>query len=345
MSFSTEIIKWYSHNKRELPWRNTKNPYYIWLSEIILQQTRVQQGLPYYQKFITQFPTVRKLASAEEELVLKLWQGLGYYSRARNLHATSKLVVKHMGGKFPETKKELLQLKGVGEYTASAIASFCFKEPVAVVDGNVYRLLSRYFGISTPIDSIAGKKEFAKIAQRELNQNAPDTHNQAIMEFGATVCTPTNPKCSDCSLKTNCVAAKNNLIEVLPIKEKKTKQRTRYFYYIFVTLISNDTFLIKRTQKDIWSGLYEFPLIEKSKPTSVDQILQSKEFQSLNLTNPTIKNISTEYKHQLSHQKIHAKFIHITATDSADYSNRITIDSVHDFPTHRLMEKYLDSAV
>ncbi len=225
--FSKKIIAWYQQNKRELPWRNTKDPYLIWLSEIILQQTRVEQGMAYYLKFAKEFPSVKELAKAENEKVMKLWQGLGYYSRARNLHTTAKTITDNYKGKFPEQHEDILLLKGVGEYTAAAIVSFAFNKPHAVVDGNVYRLLSRVFGIETPIDTTLGKKEFNALANELLDKKNPALHNQAIMEFGAIQCKPVSPDCSVCPLNTMCFAYSKKSVSKLPVKAKKTKVRNR----------------------------------------------------------------------------------------------------------------------
>ncbi|CAG0910098.1 unnamed protein product [Cyprideis torosa] len=221
--FSKKIIDWYQINKRDLPWRNTKDPFTIWLSEIILQQTRVAQGLPYYQRFIKAFPNLEKLAVASEQEVLKLWQGLGYYSRARNLHYSAIYIVNELNGKFPSNYNDLLNLKGVGDYTASAIASICYNEPTAVVDGNVYRVLARYFGIETAINSTKGVKEFKLLAQELIDDDNPGTHNQAVMEFGARMCKPQNPDCLSCPLKESCVSLQKNKVNLLPFKEKKLK--------------------------------------------------------------------------------------------------------------------------
>ena len=234
MIFSNRLVTWYLQNKRDLPWRQSINPYTVWLSEIILQQTRVDQGTAYFFKFIEQFPTVYNLANASEEEVLKLWQGLGYYSRARNLHSAANYIVNELNGKFPTTYSEILKLKGVGDYTASAIASICFNEPTAVVDGNVYRVLARYFGISTPINSTSGIKEFKKLAQELIVEDIPGTFNQAIMEFGACMCKPQNPDCFNCPLNDSCVALSNNTIAQLPVKINKTKVRKRYFNYLVI---------------------------------------------------------------------------------------------------------------
>ena len=256
-NISTPLLNWYSHYKRDLPWRHTKDPYKIWLCEIIMQQTRVSQGLSYYNKFVEKFPSPSALAKASEDEVLKLWQGLGYYSRARNLHAAAK----SMKGKFPSTYEGVRALKGVGDYTAAAICSIAYNMPYAVVDGTVYRVLSRVFGIDTPIDSTEGKKQFAQLAQEQLDQKHASDYNQAIMDFGATVCTPQTPQCAGCPLSKQCIARRDNRAEELPVKEKKTKISTRYFHYIYA--VQGDfIYLHKRGAGDIWQNLYELPLIE-----------------------------------------------------------------------------------
>lgn len=265
MSLSKQLIFWYLQNKRELPWRKTKDPYRVWLSEIMLQQTRVAQGLPYFLKFTEAFPTVFDLAKAEESEVLKLWQGLGYYSRARNLHFTAKYISEELEGVFPKSYKELLQLKGVGDYTASAIASICYDESFAVVDGNVYRVLSRYFGVATSINSTKGIKEFKELAQTVIDETQPGVYNQAIMDFGALHCKPQNPLCDECPLAESCVALANNSVKELPVKEKKIKIKKRYFNYLVPVTEDNQTVLEERVGKGIWQGLYQFPLVETKK--------------------------------------------------------------------------------
>ena len=265
--FTTHLLQWASQHERHLPWKESKNPYYIWLSEIILQQTRVEQGLPYYLKFVEHYPTVFDLANATEDEVLKDWEGLGYYSRARNLHAAAKYIATELDGHFPDTYDSILKLKGVGPYTAAAIASFAFQLPYAVVDGNVYRVLSRFFGMDTPIDSTIGKKQFANLAQQLLDPTKPDVYNQAIMDFGATWCTPKQAKCNKCPLSEQCAAFQTNRVEKYPIKQKKLKKRTRYFHYLIFNY-SGQTWIEKRAGKDIWQGLYQFPLIELPKSTT-----------------------------------------------------------------------------
>ena len=246
MNFSNLLIQWYLHNKRDLPWRKTIDPYRIWLSEIILQQTRVDQGMAYYFKFIYNFPSVFDLAKASEEDVLKLWQGLGYYSRARNLHFSAKYIVNELKGTFPANYYNLIKLKGVGDYTASAIASICYNESTAVVDGNVYRVLARYFGINTPINTSKGIKKFKQLAQELIDSKNPGTYNQAAMELGATVCKPQKPLCNECVFNNSCVALSKNLISNLPVKVNKLKIKQRYFNYLVITTGNNKTRIEKR---------------------------------------------------------------------------------------------------
>ena len=278
MKFSNTLIYWYLQNNRELPWRKSKNPYFIWLSEIMLQQTRVAQGMAYYLKFTETFPTIFDLANADESTVLKMWQGLGYYSRARNLHFTAKQVANDLNGVFPSTYKELIKLKGIGDYTASAIASICFNEPNAVVDGNVYRVLSRYFGIKTAINSSAGIKEFKILAQTLLDTSQSGTYNQAIMDFGALHCKPQNPLCETCPFADSCVAFEKNLTKELPVKEKKIKVRNRYFNFMVIKTADEKTILSERKGKGIWQGLYQFPLLESDKIIDKEELITSEEF-------------------------------------------------------------------
>lgn len=305
--FSYILLKWYNLNKRDLPWRETKDPYKIWLSEIVLQQTKVIQGLPYYVNFMTNFPTIRDLAKAPEKKILRLWQGLGYYSRAKNLHKCAKLVVNQFHGKFPNSYDELIKLPGIGSYTAAAIASFCFKKPVAVLDGNVFRVLARFWGIETDITSSKGIKKFNILANQLIDQHNPDTYNQAIMEFGAIHCTPKNPSCDSCPLKDNCFSFLNNTQSQLPIKLKKIKVRDRFFYYMVFE--QNGKIAMKeRVDKDIWQGLYDFPLIETTKKENIETVLKTLSTEDVPFI---IGDISKEYKHILTHQRIHAYFIKI----------------------------------
>lgn len=346
MHFSNEIISWYHKNKRDLPWRNTKDPYKIWLSEIILQQTRVDQGLSYYLSFIQHFPTVQKLACANEEKVLKLWQGLGYYSRARNLHYTAKQIHSKHNGIFPNSYEEIIKLKGVGEYTAAAIASFCYSLPHPVIDGNVYRVLSRVFGIKTPIDTTPGKKEFKSLAEQLLDVKSPSDYNQAIMEFGAIQCTPKKPNCSICPIKGMCLAHSQNLIKELPVKAKKTKQKNRFFNYLVIKTVGDHVFLNKREKSDIWKSLYEFPMIETGANISFEKLTESSEWNNFfpSSINPEIKITGTNHTatHILSHQKIHARFIEINL-DS--YQNKLLVDvpikKISQYPVPKLLENYI----
>jgi A/G-specific adenine glycosylase len=314
-NFSKTLIAWYEVNKRDLPWRNTQNPYYIWLSEIILQQTRVDQGLPYYIKFIETFPTIEELANASQDEVLRLWQGLGYYSRGRNLHYTAMLIVRDYNSQFPVNYDDLLKLKGIGNYTASAIASFCGNQHKAVVDGNVYRVLSRYFGIASDISLTATQKEFQLLADELLSKKNPGTHNQAIMEFGALQCVPKNPVCNKCPLQITCYAFAHKKVESLPVKSKKAKVKTRFFNYLVIKS-QNRTTIKRRLAGDVWEGLYEFPLIESDAEIGEIAILDSQEFNRfISTNNYEITSISKQFKHQLTHQTIFCKFFEIKVVE------------------------------
>lgn len=315
MNFATTIIKWYTVNKRDLPWRNTNNPYLIWLSEIILQQTRVDQGMPYYIKFTENFPTLLDLAAADEKKVLKLWQGLGYYSRARNLHTTAKYIASQFKGVFPDNYNEIIKLKGIGQYTAGAIASFAFNEPQPVVDGNVFRVLSRYFGIDKPIDSTIGKNYFYALAKELLDKKKPALFNQAIMEFGAMQCTPKNPLCATCPLNNSCIALEKKLVHLLPVKAKKTKVSHRFFYYLVIEKGSK-LYIKQRVDTDIWKGLYDFPLIEAPAELSINNLTEAKVLTEIfGNSSYVLKSVSETYKHILSHQRIFARFLSFSYTD------------------------------
>ncbi len=315
MNFSDELVQWYLKNKRQLPWRDTSDAYVIWLSEIILQQTRVEQGMPYFYKFLEKYPDVKAFAAAGEDDILKLWQGLGYYSRGRNMLKTARQVVEFYNGKFPEGYDELIKLKGIGEYTAAAISSFSANEAKAVVDGNVYRVLARYFGVEEPINSPKGKKLFQELADELLNHEHPGLHNQVMMEFGAMLCKPKSPDCTVCPMRQGCYAFNNDKIAVLPQKLRTVKVRERFFNYILVT--DGDKVLMnKRDEKDIWANMYDLPLIETTSYTpaeDVTELLQTKEFFGNN-----IKIITTfrAKKHILTHQRIHAQFIQIEGQPS-----------------------------
>jgi len=345
--YSEKIIAWYLTNKRDLPWREISDAYRIWISEIILQQTRVNQGLEYYLRFVARFPTVSELARADEDEVLKYWQGLGYYSRARNLHKAAQKIMSDFNGVFPKTYEKILSLSGVGEYTAAAVASFAYSLPFAVVDGNVYRVLSRLFAIETPIDTGKAKREFAFLAQELLSKTAPGLHNQAMMEFGALHCVPQSPDCANCPLQAQCRAFEQNLVSQLPRKSQKTKVTNRYFNYLFITLDGN-TFLQKRTGNDIWKNLYEFPLIETEKLLNSDELFENEEFQKIfsDVKRVEIKNISKPIKHVLSHRNIFAQFISIEISNENDFLKQYVktpVGEIDRFAVSRLIEIFLES--
>ena len=309
-NFSRKLIDWYRENGRDLPWRRTKNPYLIWISEIILQQTRVVQGYDYYQRFVARFPDVFALAAADEDEVMKYWQGLGYYSRARNLHAAARRMAE--AGGFPVTYAGVRALKGVGEYTAAAICSFAWKLPYAVVDGNVYRVLARIFGIDTPIDSNAGKKVFSGLAAELLDRRHPDLYNQAIMDFGAIQCTPKVPVCLYCPLRENCVALASGQVEKLPVKAGKAVVKPRYFNYLHIHC-RGVNLLARREAKDIWQNLYEYPLIETGQETELEVLQQTPAYLELMQEAGEIQILRSFImpKHVLSHRIIYARFYEI----------------------------------
>jgi A/G-specific adenine glycosylase len=335
--FVLQITEWYRQNARILPWRSTQNPYFIWLSEVILQQTRVDQGLNYYLRFSESFPTVVDLANADEDQVLKLWQGLGYYSRARNLHATAKMIQEKYQGEFPRSYDDILALKGIGPYTAAAIASFAFNLPHAVVDGNVYRVLSRYFGIDTPIDSTEGKKLFQSLADELIPKDQPALFNQSIMEFGAIYCTPNNPPCANCMLLDSCISGKSGTATKRPVKVAKIKIKQRFLHY-FHLVSTHEIAVYKRGSNDVWEGLYEFPVIETDSPN-----LNSEQLPSW-ITN--VGEVVYTTKHILSHQHIHARFYRVDVQKSEAIWNNdlqwIDQETFESLPIHRLMHKYWD---
>lgn len=346
LEISKMLIMWYEENKRSLPWRESNDPYKIWISEIILQQTRVAQGLNYYLRFIERFPTISILASSSEEDVLKEWQGLGYYSRARNLHAAAKAVITNHGGVLPNSHKDLLSLKGIGEYTAAAILSTAYNKPYAVVDGNVFRVLSRLFAIDTPIDTSIGKKQFSQLAKDLLDMENPGTHNQALMEFGALHCTPVQPQCSSCPIGYLCVAKQINKQTYFPVKEKKTKIRKRYFQYFRV--VDNEyTYLNKRVENDIWKNMYDFPLIETDIDMTFEELSETSAFKALfNDSDVTFFINQKQVKHVLTHQHIYASFHEVTVTKTASsFRNsflKVKNKDVHKYPISRLIHRYLE---
>ena len=342
------LINWFAENRRDLPWRHNPTPYQVWLSEIILQQTRVNQGWDYYLRFVEKWPTVNDLANATEEEVLKMWQGLGYYSRARNLHQCAKQIVEQHGGQFPADFEKLKQLKGIGDYTAAAIASIAFDLPHAVVDGNVYRVLSRLFDIDTPININEGQTDFAKIADDLLNREQPGLHNQAMMEFGALQCTPKNPNCLLCPLQAQCLAFANQTVMQRPVKLQKLKITTRYFNYL-VFRIEGNVYLHKRSGNDIWKNLYDFPCIESENPMTVEEVIASEKFQQL-IENKsfTIIKTSPTFTHKLTHRTIIAQFIEIKLEEKLlrIETNDLFLARETDlgnFPIPRLIDLYLNN--
>lgn len=313
MDFTENLLHWYRVHKRDLPWRNTSDPYHIWLSEIILQQTRIEQGLPYYESFTKNFPTLKDLATADEDRVLKLWQGLGYYSRARNLHHTAKTIYFDLNNRFPSRYKDILSLRGIGPYTAAAIASFAYKEPVGVVDGNVFRVLARFFGIYDDISAPKTRAVFQDLVNALISKKYPDLFNHALMDFGATVCTPVNPKCDGCVLRDGCVAFLKNDVKTLPVKTKKTAVKNRYFNYLIIR--NNEGIAIQqRTAKDIWQQLYELPLAET--PDNAEKTILS----CITGTFPArsaVKINEQPVKHKLSHQQLHINFYEVEVSDDS----------------------------
>lgn len=316
MAFSNEIMAWYQHHKRDLPWRHTHDPYVIWLSEVILQQTRVEQGLPYFRRFLEHYPAVTDFANAPEDEILRHWQGLGYYSRARNMHAAAKTVVAEYGGVFPSRYDQLIKLKGIGEYTAAAIASFSANEAKAVVDGNVFRVLARYFGIHEPINSPKGKKLFQELAQSLLDTERPGLHNQAIMEFGALQCRPKQPLCANCVVQLECHALQSASVHQLPVKTKGRPSRNRYFNYFIV--ITDDRMLMrKRGKGDIWENLYELPLVETPQMVDVAELAYQQEVIDLFGEGVSLRAASGTIKHVLSHQNLFTQFVFVDHRDTS----------------------------
>ena len=343
---STKLIEWYTIHRRILPWRDIHDPYRIWISEIILQQTRVNQGLEYYNRFIERFPDVHSLAAADEHEVLRYWQGLGYYSRARNLHATARTIETTFGGKFPENYETILSLKGIGEYTAAAIASMAFDLPYPVVDGNVFRFLSRFFAVEEPIDTSKGKKRFTELAGLILRRSQAGLFNQAIMEFGALQCIPVSPDCSSCPFESQCAAYGLGKVNDFPIKQNKTKTKTVYLYYFHVRS-GNHIYLKKRKEKGIWQNLYEFPLIESETPLEWEELIGTDDFKSLfPFAEPLhFRLVLKNQKHVLSHRILYACFYEVTmeeAPHSFDAFVAILPDAIDEYPIHRLMQIYLE---
>lgn len=345
--FSKGLLQWNRNkNSRQMPWKGEKEPYKIWLSEIILQQTRVEQGLNYYHRFVDTFPDIHKLARAPDAKVFKLWEGLGYYSRCRNLIATARYISEERKGKFPDTYEEIKSLKGIGPYTAAAISSFAFGLPHAVVDGNVFRVLSRIFGIDKPIDSAEGKKYFTRLANELLDKKQPGSYNQAIMDFGAVVCNPFAPLCNDCVFNKACYAFLNNKVTELPVKKKKLKIKKRWFYYLVIEY-KNQIVIRQRAAKDIWQQLYEFPLIETAAEQDIKQILlQAQKAGLLQKKNYGLIEVSPLFKQQLSHQLITGRFITIQLKKKPLIKNGeiwVTRKAIRQFAFPRFINKYLEN--
>ncbi|PRZ02189.1 A/G-specific adenine glycosylase [Marinilabilia salmonicolor] len=333
-NFPEQIREWYIEHGRRLPWRDTKDPYKIWISEVILQQTRVDQGLAYYQRFIEAFPDVTALAQASETRLMQLWQGLGYYSRARNLHQAAQTIVNEHNGKMPQTYKKIKNLKGIGPYTAAAIASFAYNLPHAVVDGNVYRVLSRYFATGLPIDSTAGRKHFSKVADDFLDKKDPAGHNQAIMELGALICKPAKPLCEQCPVNETCDAFATGTQNRFPVKTKRITRKKRYLHYLII--IKNQHIIInKRTGQDIWKGLYQFPLIETPGPASSNDI--EKELKNKNTGFSGIKKL-LEKRHLLTHQELHTSFYRVEITTEEFLSRWTDETSFQSIPITQIKE-------
>lgn len=344
MSFANKLIVWYRAEGRDLPWRKTEDPYIIWLSEIILQQTRVEQGLPYFNTFVEHFPSVSDFARADEDELLRLWQGLGYYSRVRNMHKAAKIVEDALKGKFPQQYDELLGLPGIGEYTAAAISSFSAGERKAVLDGNVFRVLSRIFGIATPINTTAGKKLFQQLAQDLISEADPGIYNHAIMDFGATICKPKAPLCHECVLQGECAAFEEGSIAMLPVKIKGKKSRNRYFNYF---LIEEDGAILmtKRGSEDVWANLYEFPLIETEEELDLGGLVNREEFRKY-FGNAVIEPIGGVTKHVLSHQNIFARFYRIISSDGLlekkDSWDYFLLENLDKLAKHKLIFSFIN---
>lgn len=346
LEISYLLRDWYRMNRRELPWRHSSDPYIIWISEIILQQTRVAQGMDYFYRFTERFPDVASLASADEDEVLKYWQGLGYYSRARNLHAAAKEIMTRFGGVFPSRYADVIALKGIGEYTAAAILSFAWNQPYPVVDGNVFRVLSRLFAVDVPIDTPKGKKLFAELAFQLMDPQHAGMHNQAIMELGALQCVPQNPDCTTCPLSARCAAYAAGTVVDLPVKQHRAKTRNRYFHYLYIQC-RGTTWMARRGKKDIWEGLYEFPLIETERPADFAELQQTVAFRRLfdGAGDLSVSVDLSGVKHVLSHQILYATFYRVEIAEEIpalrDYL-RIPLSDIDRYAVPRLIHLYLE---
>ena len=337
-AFDTQLIQWYADNTRELPWKEDRDPYKIWVSEIILQQTRVEQGTPYYLRFINAFPTIKHLADADIDEVLKLWEGLGYYSRARNMHFTAKHICDNLEGKFPNTYEEILKLKGIGPYTAAAISSFAYGLSHPVVDGNVLRLITRYYGINNSIDLSTTVKEIRQLLQGLIKNQDPAVFNQAIMDYGATVCKPKKAFCTTCVMADSCYAYANNKVHLLPTRTKKIKKKKRYFFYYYLQN-KNHLYIHRREGKGIWQGLYEFPAQEVDEKTF---LAGPTELATLNIDKDASKLVSKTYKHILTHQLLHIKFINCHGSTSDPKYIKIKASELSSYALPRVLNRYLE---
>jgi A/G-specific adenine glycosylase len=345
-NFTSNLLHWNKFsNNRVMPWKGEKDPYKIWISEIMLQQTRVEQGIGYFNRFMEAFPSIQDLAAADDDKVFKLWEGLGYYARCRNMLETARIVVSNYKSFFPNTYEQIANLKGIGPYTASAIASFAFNLPHAVVDGNVLRVLSRYFGISDPIDTTASRKKFNELANGLLNQENPAQYNQAIMDFGATICKPKAPLCNNCPLQTDCRALQSNLVDKLPIKSKRLIKKDRFFHYILFKY-ENTIFCRKRIEKDIWQNLFEFYLVEADKMFTTKELFESDGMVNiLKDIHYEVKTISTMYKQQLTHQVITGVFYTVEVESFLELgAGFLAVDEtqIRSLPLPKFIFSYLD---
>jgi len=345
MSFTSDLISWYEENKRELPFRGTRDPYLIWISEVILQQTRMEQGINYYLRFISRYPDIQSLAAASEEKVLKIWQGMGYYSRARNLHKSAQVIVCKFGGIFPETFSQIRELKGIGDYSAASIASLAFDEPQAAIDGNVFRFMARHFGYLEEMGSASGKKRMKVRAESLMDRDQPGTFNQAMIEYGALICTPQNPSCRSCIFKSSCYACQNEVIREIPVKAKPVKGRKRYFHYLVITFDDENgkkIIMNKRNDDDIWKNLYDFPVVESNRKHSLNRLAKTDLWlKFFRKRQPPDINVSKEFKHVLSHQVILATFYQVSLTEVPELDDRfVAIEQIESIPVSRLISRY-----
>jgi len=346
MEFSYLIIRWYQENKRDLPWRHTNDPYLVWVSEVILQQTRVEQGIGYYYRFIDRFPDIESLAMAEEEEVMKIWQGLGYYTRARNMHHSARSLHKDNKSEFPASYDEIKKMKGVGDYSASAISSIVFREPHPVIDGNVLRVMTRFEGISDPINSAACKTKIRKTLEKFIDRSQPGIFNQALMELGALICKPKQPLCEKCPIMRNCFANKNESVTEFPVIRKLKPAKTRFFYYLVIVSGKDRkkyTWLNKRTESDIWKNLYDFPLIETEKERSISVIQSENDWKTI-FGNHQVETdpLIVSSCHKLSHQELRVVFVQVRSDlFSNDSLIKVSISDIHKYPVPRLIENYL----